>query len=181
MIFPSEELKLRDGGHCTIRSVEPEDAERMMTYMKIMLGETPFLLRTPDEFNLTPEEEARILEGRKNDPRSLMLVAEKDGQIIACADVCGYKQKRRLHRAELGISVRKEYWNQGIGSAMMERLIAFAVQCGCEQIELTAESKNRRAIRLYMKYGFTVYGTRPHGLKYPDGSYDDDYLMCKML
>jgi len=34
---------------------------------------------------------------------------------------------------------------------------------------------------LYMKYGFAVYGTRPHGLKYPDGSYDDDYLMCKML
>ena len=181
MIFPSEELKLRDGGHCTIRSVEPEDAERMLTYMKTMLGETPFLLRTPEEFDYTTEEEARILEGRKNNPRSLMLVAEKDGQIIASADVCGYKQKRRLHRAELGISVRKDYWNQGIGSAMMERLIAFAVRCGYEQIELTAESKNRRALSMYMKYGFTVYGTRPHGLKYPDGSYDDDYLMCKML
>ena len=31
------------------------------------------------------------------------------------------------------------------------------------------------------KNGFIVYGTRPHGMKYPDGSYDNDYLMVKML
>ena len=154
----------------------------MIQYMKIMLGETPFLLRTPEEFDYTPEEEARVLGGRKNDPRTLMLVAEMDGQIIASADVCSHGRKSRVqHRAELGISVRIDYWQLGIGSALMERLIAFAVQCGYEQIELTVESKNSRAIKLYMKYGFTVYGTRPHGMKYPDGSYDNDYLMIKML
>ena len=37
------------------------------------------------------------------------------------------------------------------------------------------------ALPLYHKYGFVIYGTRPHGLKYPDGSYDNDYLMIKML
>ena len=36
-----------------------------------------------------------------------------------------------------------------------------------------------KARKLYLKYGFTVYGTRPHGMKYPDGSYD--YLMIKMI
>ena len=178
----AETLNLRDGRCCTIRSVEPEDALSMIQYMKIMLGETPFLLRTPEEFDYTPEEEARVLGGRKNDPRTLMLVAEMDGQIIASADVCSHGKKSRVqHRAELGISVRKDYWQLGIGSALMERLIAFAVHCGYEQIELTVESKNNRAIKLYMKYGFTVYGTRPHGMKYPDGSYDSDYLMIKIL
>lgn len=63
----------------------------------------------------------------------------------------------------------------------MERLIAFAARCGYEQVELTVASKNKRALGLYHKYGFTVYGTRPHGMKYPDGSYDDDCLMVKML
>ena len=24
-----------------------------------------------------------------------------------------------------------------------------------------------------------VYRTRPHGMKYPDGTYADDYMMCK--
>ena len=182
MVYSAETLTLRDGRKITIRSVEPEDAARMLQYMKTMLGETPFLLRTPEEFDYTPEEEARILAGRKNDPRSLMLVAETEGEIIASADVCPHGSKSRVqHRAELGISVRKDYWQQGIGSALMERLIPFAKQSGFEQIELTVESKNQRALRLYHKNGFVIYGTRPHGLKYPDGSYDNDYLMVRML
>ena len=182
MLHSVETLILRDGGRCVIRSAEPEDAQRMLQYMKIMLGETPFLLRTPEEFDYSIEEEARILEGRKSAPRSLMLLAEKDGQIIASADLQSHGKKSRVwHRAELGISVRKDFWHQGIGSALMERLIAFAAQCGYEQIELTVEQKNRRALNLYMKYGFTVYGTRPHGVKYPDGNYDNDYLMVKMV
>ena len=81
MLHSAETLILRESGRCVIRSVEPEDAERMLQYMKIMLGETPFLLRTPEEFDYTAEEEARILDGRKNDPRSLMLVAEVDGRL----------------------------------------------------------------------------------------------------
>ena len=182
MVYSAEILTLRDGRKITIRSVEPEDAAGMLQYMKIMLGETPFLLRTPEEFNYTTEEEARILAGRKNDPRSLMLVAETEGEIIASADVCPHGTKSRVqHRAELGISVRKDYWRQGIGSALMELLIPFAKQSGFEQIELTVESKNQRALQLYHKNGFIIYGTRPHGLKYPDGSYDNDYLMVRML
>ena len=182
MICPAELMKLPDGTACTIRSVEPEDAPRMLQYMKIMLGETRYLLRTPEEFDYTEEEEARILARRRDDPRCLMLVVELDGQIIACADITNHGAKSRLmHRAELGISVRKDYWRLGIGSALMDRLVAFAVRTGYEQIELTVESKNRRALGLYHQFGFTVYGTRPHGMKYPDGSYDNDYLMIKML
>ena len=182
MKYTAETFMLKNGSAVIIRSVEPEDAPLMLQYMKIMLGETPFLLRTPEEFDYTPEEEARVLSGRKDDPRSLMLVAEMDGRIIASADICSHGAKSRLmHRGELGVSVRKDYWRQGIGSALMERLFAFASQCGYEQIELTVESKNHRALRLYLKYGFIVYGTRPHGMKYPDGTYDNDYLMVKRI
>ena len=182
MISPAEKHTLRNGTTVTIRSVEPEDTSRMLQYMKIMLGETPFLLRTPEEFNYTPEEESEILAGRRNNPRSLMLIAELDGRIIASADVCPHGSKSRVqHRAELGISILKDYWAQGLGSALMERLVAFAARAGYEQIELTVEAKNHRAQGLYGKYGFIVYGTRPHGLKYPDGSYDNDYLMVRML
>ena len=182
MVYSAETLALRDGRKITIRSVEPEDAAGMLQYMKIMLGETPFFFLSPEEFNYTAEEEAGILAGRKNDPRSLMLVAETEGEIIASADICPHGTKSRVqHRAELGISVRKDYWWQGIGSALMERLIPFAQQSGFEQIELTVESKNQRALQLYHKNGFIIYGTRPHGLKYPDGSYDNDYLMVRML
>ncbi len=182
MTYTAETLTFRDGRKYILRSVEPEDAPLMLKYMKIMLGETPFLLRSPEEFNYTAEDEARVLAGRKDDPRSLMLVAEMEGEIIAAADVCSHGAKSRLwHRGEVGISVRKDFWRQGIGSAMMERLVAFAREAGYEQLELTVESKNIRAINLYLKNGFVVYGTRPHGMKYADGTYENDYLMMKIL
>ena len=182
MIYPAETITLRDGSACTLRSAEPEDAVPMIRYMKAMLGETRFLLRTPEEFDYTPEQEARILARNRSDPRSLMLTAERDGEIIATASFASHGSKARVaHRAELGISVRKDFWRQGIGSALMERLIASAAKLGYEQLELTVSCSNRRALNLYLKSGFKVYGTRPHGMKHADGSYDDDYLMVKML
>ena len=178
----AETLIMKNGKSCVLRSVEPEDAERMIAYMKIMLGETPYLLRAPEEFDYTAEEEAGVLRKRRDDPRALMILAEKDGEIIAAGDVQPMGAKRRtLHRATLGMSVRRDFWGQGIGSAIMERLIDHARKSGFEQIELEAVSTNRRAVGLYIKYGFQVYGTRPHGLKYADGTYADDYLMCRTL
>ena len=93
MIYPSETITLRDGRSCVIRSVEPEDAAAMIRYMKTMLGETHYLLRTPEEFDYTPEQEARILETRKNDPRGLTLTAERDGEIVASASFASHGSK----------------------------------------------------------------------------------------
>ena len=58
MRMPAESLLLKNGKTCVLRSVEPEDAEHMISYMKIMLGETPFLLRMPEEFDYSVEGEA---------------------------------------------------------------------------------------------------------------------------
>ena len=55
MKYPAEALTLQDGREIMIRSAEPEDAAGMLLYMKAMLGETPFVPRTPEEFNYTPE------------------------------------------------------------------------------------------------------------------------------
>ena len=182
MKLDQETILLKNGKTCILRSAEPKDAEHMISYMKIMLGETPYLLRSPEEFDYSVEGEAEVLRRRRDDPRAFMILAEIDGEIIAVGDVMPMGTKSRtLHRAALGLSVRKDYWRLGIGSAMMERLIVHARQSGFEQIELEVVSTNRRAINLYVKYGFQIYGTRPHGMKYPDGSYSNDYLMCKML
>ena len=182
MKMAAETWILKNGKTCVLRSAEPQDAARMIAYMQTMLGETPFLLRTPAEFDYSAEEEAAILERRRDDPRGLMILAEADGEIIASSDVMPVGgRSRTLHRAVLGMSVRRDFWGLGIGSAMMERLIAHAARHGFEQIELEVVSANRRAISLYVKYGFQVYGTRPHGLKYADGRYADDYLMQKIL
>ena len=182
MILQTKALTLASGKTCVLRSAEPEDAARVIDYMKIMLGETPYLLRTPEEFDYTAEQEAEILKNKSNDPRSLMILAEVDGEIVGTSDIHPAGSRSRIkHRCGLGMSVRMDFWRLGIGSVMMEKLIAFAEKAGYEQIELEVVSSNRRAVNLYLKYGFMVYGTRPHGLRYADGTYANDYLMYRTL
>lgn len=108
MKMEKENILLHNGKTCVVRSVEPEDAGRMIAYMKMMLGETPYLLRTPEEFDYSVEEEAEVLKRRRDDPRALMILAEIDGEIIATSDVTPLGVKSRaLHRATLSMSVQQ--------------------------------------------------------------------------
>lgn len=43
------------------------------------------------------------------------------------------------------------------------------------------QAGNKRALRMYKSFGFEVTGTRPRALKYPDGSYADEYMMTKFF
>ncbi|WFA08287.1 GNAT family N-acetyltransferase [Tissierella sp. Yu-01] len=89
--------------------------------------------------------------------------------------------KRYLHRAAMGIAVRKDYWNRGIGKRMMEECIKWCREKGVEQLELEVVTQNERAISMYNSIGFQIQGTKKHALKYGDGSYADEYLMILFL
>ena len=88
----------------------------------------------------------------------------------------GYEAMGMSHRGEFGISVRKAYWGYGAASALMEAVLAFAVENGFEQINLEVRSNNLRAIRLYEKFGFRKLCTFPAFFKL-NGQYIDFDLM----
>ena len=68
-----------------------------------------------------------------------------------------------------------------IGRTLLEEIIKFAEQAGYEQIELEVSGDNSRAINLYKKFGFKIYGTRDYSLKLKDGTYSPAHLMIKRL
>lgn len=84
---------------------------------------------------------------------NVQYLAWADGQIIGDASL-NRKPRRMSHRGELVISVRKAYWGCGVASALMEGVLAFAVEKGFEQIDLEVRSDNLRAIRVYEKFVF---------------------------
>ena len=45
------------GRSIVLRNAEEDDAASLIKFMKITTGETPFLIREPDEFSLTIEQE----------------------------------------------------------------------------------------------------------------------------
>ncbi len=182
MKFEPRTLTLKDGRTCILRPTHPDDAADMIEYLKITAAETPFLLRYPDEVNYTLEGEKEILGNLLENEYGVMMLAEVDGRVAGNCSLNGMGNKRRvLHRSSLAIALKKEFWNLGIGTAMMQYLEELARQIGYEQIELEVVDGNDTAKRLYEKCGFVETGKHVRALKYDDGSYRDEFIMSKIL
>ncbi len=161
--------------HITIREALAEDAERVIEYLKTVGGETDNLTFGEEGLSVTVEQEEQFLKNVHDDKTSVMLIACKDGEIIGEGGFSGMP-RRMSHRAELGINVKKKYWNCGIGSKIMEELIKYAKKSGIEILNLEVRSDNVRAIHLYEKFGFSHIGTSPAYFKI-----GDDYIDFELM
>lgn len=158
-----------------IREALSEDAEQIIAYTKIVGQETQNLTFGESGFPITLEQEKEFLKSVHDDKTSVYLVVCKNGGIIAQGSLSGLP-RRMCHRAELSLTVRKNYWNRGIGSALMVELIKYAKENGIEILNLEVRSDNINAIHLYEKFGFKHIGTSPAYFK-TDGNYADFELM----
>jgi len=84
------------------------------------------------------------------------LVAEQDGKIIAYAGLLAAGGQGDV----LTIAVATARWGHGIGSALLDRLLAEATRRGCTEVFLEVRADNARAQRLYRWRGFTDVGIR---------------------
>ena len=60
------------GQKIKISSAGPEDAKELINYMEQVFGETKFLLREPEEFEMTVEEEEEFLENMNQSENNLL-------------------------------------------------------------------------------------------------------------
>lgn len=182
MRFKEKEIILKDGRPCVLCPVSPERAEEMIDYLRKTAGETPFLLRYPDEANYTIEDEREILGRSLEDPCSIMMMPIVEGKVAGNGSINGVGHKRKIrHRCSLAIALYKEYWGLGIGTAMIEYMTELAAKIGWHQVELEVVAENTRALALYKKCGFIESGRRHNALRFDDGTYHDEILMYKEL
>ena len=163
-----------------IREALPDDSENMIVYVNQVGGESDNLLHGENEFTVPIEGVKRKLAVSKDSENGVVLIALKNEQIIARAELEGYYPARIRHRAKFSISVRKEYWNQGIGTEMIKRIVEQAKKMKIRVIELEAITDNARAIALYHKMGFVDIGIYKDYF-YVNGIYKDAVIMQKIL
>ena len=122
-----DELKVTDktGQNVIFRSAEKSDAESLLEYLRITAaGRHLYLIREPEEINLSIEQEEMFIQGIGNSERELMLVATVDGKHIGnCSLMSKGNFKRYRHRCEVAIALYKEYWGRGIGKMMLETIL----------------------------------------------------------
>ena len=182
MRFEEKSFFDKNGKEFVLRNAELSDAPDRIKYLKVTTGETPYLIREPEEVSLTEEQQKRFLQSKLDAERELMLVAIVDGKHVGnCSlmSVGGFSRYR--HRCDVAIALYQEYCGRGIGKVMLETILETAKKLSYEQAELEVIADNKPAIALYEKLGFVKYGTFPDNMKYKDGNYVDAYWMMKKL
>lgn len=154
------------GTTCIIRSATVDDAAPMLDCAREVFRTSPFLLTSPDEFNLTEAQERDFIASMLAHPKQLMLTAWADGRVIGILDLRQTIPRRKArHRVLLGMSIREAYRGRGVGRALMERALDWAkAHPDITLVTLEVYAANAPAIALYRKFGFIEKGTLPGGL-----------------
>lgn len=145
-----------------IREAVPQDADRIVAYMRAIADEPDngISFASANEFPYSPEDEAQIIADYAQAPTSLFLVAEAAGAIISVAN-CRAGNRGYRHTVELGITVRRDRRDQGVGTAMMRHIVSWAqANPLIHRLELQVFPDNQRAIHVYEKIGFAHEGVR---------------------
>ncbi|HWQ57585.1 MAG TPA: GNAT family N-acetyltransferase [Clostridia bacterium] len=170
------DVTLRDGRVLRLCRPRGEDAARLLEYTRIIGGETDFLLIDSAGVPYTVEQEVETLERMYAQERSVFLIGRIDGEIACSCNLACEGRERLAHVAEIALAVQRKYWGVGVGSAMMETLIALARERGIRIIGLGVYANNLRAQALYRRFGFEEVG-RHRERFHVNGVYHDEILM----
>lgn len=143
-----------------IRKATPTDAKNIIDYLNHIGGESDNLLFGQDGFSwMTVEKEAELIKTTNSTNQNVLLLGLIGDEIVSISNIQGFPRERTSHRCTLAISVKRHYWNQGVGTAMMKSLLSFAKEtAGYSVVELQVKADNTYAIQLYESFGFKKIG-----------------------
>ena len=157
-------IMLKNGIECRLRNGMECDGQAVLDNFYLTHGETDYLLTYPDENCFDVMQESQFLKEKSESKNEIEIVAVVNNVVVGTAGIEAVGKKYKIrHRAELGISVAKEFWGLGIGQALTAACIECAKAAGYVQLELNVVAGNERALSLYKKAGFVEYGRNPKG------------------
>ena len=178
--FPKS-FQLKNGETIIIREPQAADAERIVAFIKAVGDESKFLTFAGEDFKTTPEEERKILKDHHEASNQLYIIAELDGEIVGQLNVIANQKPRMKHQGEFGISVRKAHWGKGIANCIMHSMVDWAKSTQIiRKINLLARADNKKAIRMYEKFGFEHEGINRRDL-FIDGQFYDAVYMGLLI
>ena len=163
-----------------INFVKIKDAKEIIEYCKQVGSESDNLSFGSEGLGISVNEEERIILNFLQDKKSMMFVARHNGKIVGLA---AYRSmpRRFSHRADIGISILKDYWGNKIATRLIETMLDFAQNVARSKvISLEVATDNIRAIRLYEKFGFEKIGLFKKYFKVGD-EFLDAYIMTLYL
>lgn len=171
-----QKYRSKSGGQIIIRNAIWRDIPRYLENLQAAAREEVYI----GTEKVTPYTKKMHRE-RLKEKKNLTLVALVDGKLVGHLTLWWTGLKKMRHVRELGILVIDGYREVGVGWALMDSAIRWAKkQKDIEKIILGVFSPNKRAIKLYKKFGFKTEGLlkNQHILK---GKHADELRMALFL
>ena len=134
-----------------ISEAEIEDASMIIDYLNQVGGESDNLTYGLNECYLNEFEEMEVIQDFIDQENSLLLCGFIDDELVSLLSIQGH----------FAITVKKEYWNMGIASMMMEEALEMIKETSLKVLDLEVKEDNLSAINLYKKFNFQEIGRYP--------------------
>jgi RimJ/RimL family protein N-acetyltransferase len=169
----------KDGRRVVLRTPKWEDLEDLLELINSIVEEGAEISRN-EKFSREAEIDwlSKTLASLEKD-EIFFLVAEVNGKVIASSDIHPLKGFEK-HVGVLGIIIKNEFRDIGIGTEMMKTLVEQAYKMDLKVLTLTVFATNKRAIHVYERVGFVQTGVIPKK-HFKDGRYIDEIIMTKLL
>lgn len=159
-----------------IRDAAIADAAKLIEHVQQVSMESDYLSAAPGEFMLSVEQEEAFIRRFGELDNALFLVADVGGEMVGVLTFRAGTRERMRHIGELGMSVIRDYWGQGIGKALLQALIDWAPSAGVTKLVLRVRSDNQRAIALYRRVGFVTEGVQSRGMQISGRYHDLEFM-----
>jgi ribosomal protein S18 acetylase RimI-like enzyme len=172
-------IELKTGEKVIIKHVSKPDIEGVWNNFNEVIEEGIYL---PVFFPVRSTLEKESWYHKIKEEKELCIVAVKPNtkspyNIIGQCEISNSTWDAGQHVGILGIIVKKEYRDLGIGAHLIDVAIRESkILNNKEKITLSCFSTNERALHLYKKLGFKVIGVRKKQF-YMDSQYYDEVLM----
>jgi RimJ/RimL family protein N-acetyltransferase len=169
----------KDGRTVVLRCVRWDDLDDLVELMNSLIEENAYIVVNE---KVTRDGEADwlgryLVEIEKG--KRICVAAEVDGRLVGNSEVT-VKRGAQSHVGELGIVIKSDYRDAGIGTEMMGILVDKSRKRGLKLLVLRLFAENDRARHVYEKLGFREVGRVPRALC-RNGEYSDEVTMALVL
>jgi RimJ/RimL family protein N-acetyltransferase len=177
MLVPVDTPRIRSG-ELVLRAFEPADVEG-----RRLCGKDPEIIRMfggspafAEPRAMTPDEAASWYEHVSSDPNPLHWAIEIQGRFAGTARLHSLDEVDRRARYAVGL-LDRNLLGKSVGRRITRLVLRFGFeQLGLHRIDLRVLAFNERAIRCYLRCGFTEEG-RERKAAYVGDEWHDDVIM----
>lgn len=163
-----------------VRRITAADKEDYLSLLRTLDSETIYMAFEPEDrdrmANHLDSQLGHLTEARN----SVILVAEKDGQLIGFLEIAQHGLIRTRHIASLFVGVKQSQAGRGVGSSLFSALEEWLLETELRRLELTVFIENTVAVSLYKKRGFEIEGTKRRAFLV-GGKFHDECYMSRLI